>query len=97
MEQQSNCPLRSILTPPSAAKIVFWTDMRLERPEATVTLFCRASGHPQPTIEWFQEDDAGEYQNVHRDNSHFVNRLMFFVIKVLVSALQPRSIGVFGS
>jgi hypothetical protein len=73
MKQQASCTLQSILTPPNGAKIVFWTDTRLERPEATVTLFCRASGEPRPAIEWFEEDDAAEYQKVQNDNRHLVN------------------------
>uniref|UniRef100_A0A914VFX8 Ig-like domain-containing protein n=1 Tax=Plectus sambesii TaxID=2011161 RepID=A0A914VFX8_9BILA len=67
------CPLNArSLFGGVAPQIVLWTDSRLERPEAAVTLFCRATGSPQPTIEWFEEDDAGEYQKIASDETHML-------------------------
>jgi len=70
---RAECPMsaRSLFAG-VAPQIVFWTDSRLERPEAAVTLFCRATGHPQPDIEWFEEDDAGEYQKIESDKTHLL-------------------------
>ncbi len=74
MELQANCRLQSILFPQMAPKLVFWTHAIVERPEAAITLYCRASGHPRPAIEWFEEDEAGEYQKVeNNDENHMVN------------------------
>ena len=51
-----------------------WTDLRLERPEAAVQLFCRARGNPPAEITWFltadDEDDPDTL--IQNDNTHAV-------------------------
>jgi len=44
----------------SPAKIVMWTDTRMERPDAVAQLFCRANGNPKPTITWYRLNEDGE-------------------------------------
>ncbi|CDW53468.1 I-set domain containing protein [Trichuris trichiura] len=37
-------------------KIYMWTDFRFEVIGASVQLFCRASGYPEPIIKWYRRD-----------------------------------------
>ncbi|XP_076469708.1 zwei Ig domain protein zig-2-like isoform X2 [Babylonia areolata] len=39
------------------ARIYMWTVFRLELEAVTVQFFCRASGFPEPTITWYDDDN----------------------------------------
>uniref|UniRef100_A0A914XBP7 Uncharacterized protein n=1 Tax=Plectus sambesii TaxID=2011161 RepID=A0A914XBP7_9BILA len=64
-----SCPVQSDKAE-VAPEITFMTDSVLERPEATVVLFCRAVGYPRPTIEWFEEESSDEYRRILNDDRH---------------------------
>lgn len=64
-----------------APQITMWTDLRLERPEATVQLFCRARANPPAEITWWSEaeDDPSRSELlIENDGTHVVKRKSFY-------------------
>uniref|UniRef100_A0A914WHE3 Ig-like domain-containing protein n=1 Tax=Plectus sambesii TaxID=2011161 RepID=A0A914WHE3_9BILA len=63
------CKPKGVKYPP---KITMWTDLRLERPEASVQLFCRASASPPAEITWYiaADDESQAEMPIVDDKSH---------------------------
>ncbi|VDO62503.1 unnamed protein product [Onchocerca flexuosa] len=51
-EEKAKCSRKH--SPPT---INVWTDSRFERSGATVQLFCRINGTPQPSVTWYNEEN----------------------------------------
>jgi hypothetical protein len=69
-ENHTSCPAQKT-NADFAPKIIAWTDIILERPEAAVTLICRSTGYPLPLIQWFEEGDSdNESHRILNDDQH---------------------------
>ena len=70
-----------------------WTSHRIELEKSNVQLFCRADGHPHPTITWLDRNDV----TIKNSSKHYeVGVAHIIVAKQVYSSRPTQSSAVLG-